>query len=52
MDLRCPAVRAPEWDQLTTAEETRDVLRIRAERAEIDLDTARTENQRLAEQIT
>ena len=47
-------------DQLTTAtnaritaiEETRDALRIRAERAESDLDTARTENQRLAEQLT
>jgi hypothetical protein len=43
-------------DQLTAAtnariaalEETRDALRIRAERAEGDLDTARTENQRLA----
>ena len=47
-------------DQLTTAtnariaalEETRDALRIRAERAETDLDTARTENQRLAERLT
>jgi colicin import membrane protein len=47
-------------DQLTTAttaritalEETRDALRIRAERAETDLDTARIENQRLAEQLT
>lgn len=47
-------------DQLTTAtnaritalEETRDALRIRAERAEGDLDAARTENQRLAEQLT
>jgi hypothetical protein len=47
-------------DQLTTAtsaritaiEETRDALRIRAERAETDLDTARTESQRLAEQLT
>ena len=47
-------------DQLTTAtsaritalEETRDALRIRAEQAETDLDTARTENQRLAEQLT
>src|SRR5450756_1274735 len=46
-------------DQLTTAtsttitalEETRDALRIRAERAERDLDTARTENRRLAEQL-
>jgi chromosome segregation ATPase len=47
-------------DQLTTAtnaritalEETRDALRVRAERAESDLDAARTENQRLAEQLT
>ncbi len=46
-------------DQLTTAttaritalEETRDALRVRAERAEADLDAARTENQRLAEQL-
>jgi chromosome segregation ATPase len=46
-------------DQLTTAtsaritalEETRDSLRIRAERAETDLDSARTENKHLAEQI-
>jgi colicin import membrane protein len=44
-------------DQLTTAttaritalEETRDALRIRAERAEADLDAARTENRRVAE---
>jgi colicin import membrane protein len=47
-------------DQLTTAtsarinalEETRDSLRIRAERAETDLDAARTENHHLAEQLT
>jgi chromosome segregation ATPase len=47
-------------DQLTTAtsariselEETRDALRIRAERAETDLDTARNENQRLTEQLS
>ena len=47
-------------DQLTTAtnaritalEETRDALRIRAERAETDLDATRTANQRLAEQLT
>ena len=47
-------------DQLTTAtngritalEETRDALRNRADRAESDLDTARAENQRLAEQLT
>jgi colicin import membrane protein len=47
-------------DQLTTAtnarvtalEETRDALRVRAERAESDLDAARSENRRLAEQLT
>ncbi|MGH3294726.1 MAG: hypothetical protein ACRDP7_23300 [Trebonia sp.] len=47
-------------DQLTTAtsariaalEETRDALRVRAERAETDLDAARTDNHRLAEQLT
>ena len=47
-------------DQLTTATnaritalgETRDALRIRAERAESDLDAARAENQRLAERLT
>ncbi len=46
-------------DQLTAAtnariaalEETRDALRIRAERAESDLDAARTENRRLAEKL-
>ncbi len=46
-------------DQLTTAttaritalEETRDALRTRAERAEADLDTARADNRRLAEQL-
>jgi colicin import membrane protein len=46
-------------DQLTTAtnaritalEETRDALRVRAERAESDLDAARTENRRLAEKL-
>jgi hypothetical protein len=38
--------------RITALEETRDALRIRAERAETDLDTARTENQRLAEQLT
>jgi colicin import membrane protein len=46
-------------DQLTTAanaritalEETRDALRIRAERAESDLDTARAESQGLAEKV-
>ena len=46
-------------DQLTTAtnaritalEETRDALRVRAERAEADLDTARADNRRLAERL-
>jgi colicin import membrane protein len=38
--------------RITALEETRDALRIRAERAESDLDAARTENQRLAEQLT
>jgi chromosome segregation ATPase len=46
-------------EQLTTAtnariaalEETRDALRIRAERAESDLDTARNESQRLSGQL-
>jgi hypothetical protein len=46
-------------DQLTTAttarvsalEETRDSLCVRAERAETDLDAARVENRRLAEQL-
>jgi chromosome segregation ATPase len=46
-------------DQLTTAtrahitalEETRDTLRVRAERAETDLDAARAENHRLAGQL-
>ena len=55
-----PRERQHALDQLTTAtnaritalEETRDALRIRAERGETDLDAARTENQRLAEQLT
>jgi chromosome segregation ATPase len=38
--------------RITALEETRDALRIRAERAEADLDAARTENRLLAEQIT
>lgn len=38
--------------RITALEETRDALRVRAERAEADLDTARTENQRLTEQLT
>jgi chromosome segregation ATPase len=38
--------------RITALEETRDALRIRAERAETDLDAARTENQRLAEQLS
>lgn len=36
--------------RITALEETRDALRVRAERAEADLDAARTENQRLAGQ--
>lgn len=51
---------SPHARQLTTAtgarvtalEETRDALRVRAERAESDLDAARSENRRLAEQLT
>ena len=38
--------------RITALEETRDALRVRAERAESDLDPARAENQRLAEQLT
>jgi chromosome segregation ATPase len=38
--------------RITALEETRDALRVRAERAESDLDATRTENQRLAEQLT
>jgi chromosome segregation ATPase len=38
--------------RITALEETRDALRIRAERAETDLDAARTENQRLAERLS
>jgi colicin import membrane protein len=37
--------------RLAALEETRDSLRIRAERAEADLDAARAENRRLAEQV-
>jgi colicin import membrane protein len=37
--------------RITTLEETRDALRIRAERAESDLDAARAENRRLAEKL-
>ncbi len=37
--------------RLAALEETRTTLRIRAERAEADLDTARAENKRLAEQL-
>jgi len=36
--------------RLTALEETRTALRVRAERAEADLDTARAENQRLTQQ--
>jgi hypothetical protein len=38
--------------RITALEETRDALRVRAERAQADLDAARTENQRLTEQLT
>ena len=38
--------------RIIAVEETRDALRIRAERAEASLDAARAENQRLAEQLT
>ncbi|MGH3247340.1 MAG: hypothetical protein ACRDOI_14185, partial [Trebonia sp.] len=38
--------------RITALEETRDTHRARADRAEADLDAARTENRRLAEQIT
>jgi colicin import membrane protein len=38
--------------RITALEETRNALRIRAERAESDLDAARAENHRLAEQLT
>jgi colicin import membrane protein len=38
--------------RIIALEETRDALRIRAERAEASLDAARAENQRLAEQLT
>ena len=37
--------------RITALEETRDAHRVRADRAEADLDAARTENRRLAEQI-
>ena len=37
--------------RIAALEETRDALRIRAERAETDLDTARNERQRLSEQL-
>jgi colicin import membrane protein len=37
--------------RLAALEETRTALRVRAERAEADLDTARAEQQRLAEQL-
>ena len=37
--------------RLAALEEARDSLRIRAERAEADLDTARADNQRLTEQL-
>jgi colicin import membrane protein len=37
--------------RITALEETRDALRVRAERAEADLDTARADHQRLTEQL-
>jgi hypothetical protein len=37
--------------RITALEETRDALRVRAERAEPDLDTARADHQRLTEQL-
>ncbi len=37
--------------RITALEEIRDALRVRADRAEADLDTARAENKRLAEKI-
>jgi len=38
--------------RINALEDTRHALRVRAERAELDLDTARTENRRLAEQLS
>ncbi|HUZ55591.1 MAG TPA: hypothetical protein VMU94_24060 [Streptosporangiaceae bacterium] len=43
--------RAATDARITALEETRTALRIRAERAEADLDTARAEHQRLTEQL-
>jgi hypothetical protein len=37
--------------RITALEETRDALRVRAERAEADLDAARADHQRLTEQL-
>jgi hypothetical protein len=37
--------------RITALEESRDTLRIRAERAEADLDAARVDNHRLAERL-
>ena len=37
--------------RITALEETRDALRVRAERAEADLDTARADHPRLTEQL-
>ena len=39
------------WPCLAALEEARDSLRIRAERAEADLDTTRADNRQLAEQL-
>ena len=38
--------------RINALEDTRHALRVRAERAELDLDAARTENRRLAEQLS
>jgi hypothetical protein len=43
--------RAATGARLAALEEIRTALRIRAERAEADLDTARAEQQRLTEQL-
>jgi colicin import membrane protein len=47
LDQLTTATRA----QITALEETRDALRVRADRAEADLDAARTEIRRLTEQL-
>jgi colicin import membrane protein len=47
----CDELHAATDARLAALDEARTALRIRAERAEADLDTARAENQRLAEQL-